>query len=225
VPRVPQNEFSLLLRVAGSINERPPYVDNKQVFESTVNLPGTAQTVPRGELFGLLYVLINTGRRASITYITDNKPNHDLYHNRDKSLVSANADMFADIYRNIEDKGITLVFKWMPSHIKTLAAKRAKAPAWVTDFEIEGNDQADRLADAAAVKFEQPLSAATPVLEFRKLLVAIQMRLLTILMTLPKRPEVHKAKLLKEPMLPIINRANIKGHDTFLIGDFLHCRR
>ena len=54
--------------------------------------------------------------------------------------------------------------------------KTFKKTEWVTSFEMEGNDQ----ADAVAVKFEQPNSVSASILKYRRLVLAIQMRLLTI---------------------------------------------
>ena len=62
--------------------------------------------------------------------------------------------------------------------------KMAKKPPWVTQFHLNGNDVADKLADVSVNTYEVPSSIAYPILKHRKLVLAIQKRLVVILMSI-----------------------------------------
>ena len=73
---------------------------------------------------------------------------------------------------------ITFELTWMPSHLRTRPDK--KRPEYVTDFDIEGNEVADQLAETAATKFRLPDLVALPYLTKLKLVMSIQRRLIAI---------------------------------------------
>ena len=74
-----------------------------------------------------------------------------------------NGDMYDLIYEYIRVKNIEFTLIWMPSHLKTNTKK--VRPEYVTDNDIEGNEEADRLADVAAAKFQIEDRFAIPYLE------------------------------------------------------------
>ena len=119
--------------------------------------------MPRGELFAIMYVLCRALAATTITFVTDNKGNFQLFHDKEKATRSNNKDIFNMIYELIQDKCISFELIWMPSHLKTRPDK--KRPEYVTDFDIEANDEADRLADVAANKYQIEVRFAAPYLQ------------------------------------------------------------
>jgi hypothetical protein len=101
----------------------------------------------------------------------------------------------------------------------------AKKPSWVTPFHLNGNDVADKLADVAANTYEVPSSIAIPIIKNRKLVLAIQRRLVVILMSLPARPAVHKPVTaindVDTPKPPSVNPD--LGHDIVERDSYLFC--
>ena len=153
---------------------------------------------------------------TNICFITDSLSKYNLYHNKGNVCVSVNADLFIELYKLITQKNIEFELKWMPSHLKTDETKRASKASWVTDFELEGNDLADKLADVAATKFQHKTCDTAHYIKYRKLVGDIQRRLLAILLTLPNRPSLLKNKALSTPKLSADRRALMNGHDAYI---------
>ena len=95
------------------------FIDEQLVFKVKTNLPGDVQTVPRGELFALWYVVLNACPSASITYITDSFINYDLFYDKERCVDSLNADLFRLLFSTAASKKLDLTVKWMPSHMLT----------------------------------------------------------------------------------------------------------
>ena len=75
-------------------------------FTSHFDLPGHIQTVPRGELFAVLYVVLKARKDSTIHFVTDNKGNLQLFHNKEEALRSMNKDIFDLLYETITDDRI-----------------------------------------------------------------------------------------------------------------------
>lgn len=84
----------------------------------------------------------------------------------------------------------------MPSHLDE-EGNGNEIPEWVevSDVDIAGNSQADKLARIAAKRACVPLNVSAPVLYYKSLVRRIQNRLATIVQNLPGRP-----KHVKEPV-------------------------
>ena len=64
------------------------------IFGIFFNLPGLVQTVPRAELYALLFVVENLDGNAVATYVIDNQGVHDLFHQGPALCkLSINADL------------------------------------------------------------------------------------------------------------------------------------
>ena len=72
----------------------------------------------------------------------------------------------------------------MPSHLATEPNK--KRPSFVTTFHVEGNDRADKMAAEAANSNQVDREVANRHIKLHKLTKAIQLRLATISLYLPK---------------------------------------
>ncbi len=98
-------------------------------------------------------------------------------------------------------KGILLTVRWTPSHL--LENPEKGVFSGISHLDILGNSQADKLADHAAVRACLPLNVTAPIQYYRKLAKRIQMRIATILLNLPHRPNPSKDKPNK-PELPTL---------------------
>ena len=69
------------------------------VWGQHFNLPGNIQTVPRGELYVLLYLVERLEPFAHVTYVTDNQKMSETYNKgKGAALKSTNCDLFKDIF-------------------------------------------------------------------------------------------------------------------------------
>ena len=169
------------------------------LFTFWSKLPGNIQTVPRAELKALLTVVENVELNGIITYHIDNKMVHDTYHKgKKRALLSANSDMFNDLFKSLKSRNITLTLRWMPSHTDEFPLK--PKPQWVTDFHTAGNTLADHQATIAAEAHQLPFALVEPILTNLKDLKIIQKRAVIIYQSLPDRVKPfkearHKIKL------------------------------
>jgi len=71
-----------------------------QIWGQSFNLPGEIQTVPRGELYVLQYLVEQASHHSHIEYVTDSKVNADLYNKGfDRATASSNCDLFKFIFK------------------------------------------------------------------------------------------------------------------------------
>ena len=71
-----------------------------QIWGQSFNLPGEIQTVPRGELYVLQYLVEQATHHSHIEYVTDSKVNADLFNKGfDRATTSSNCDLFKLIFR------------------------------------------------------------------------------------------------------------------------------
>ena len=149
------------------------------------NLPGTVQTVGRGELFALLVLARSLNPSSNVEFVTDNQ---NVQINFDKGEIACaltnNADLYKELFMHIKNQQLSIKVRWMPSHLKDGVKVR---PCDTSDIDIEGNDKADGLAETAAKFLKVPDHAAKKYIRHANLVKTIQKRLATILMYLPKR--------------------------------------
>ena len=137
------------------------------------NLPGPIQTVPRAELYVIVFLVQYAIPNSELLFVTDNQKNKELYcagHNKCKTSI--NADLFDIIFKLKEEKHIELTVTWMPSHLKE--ENPSDIPNFVTVTDIRGNGHADTAAGIAAVKHQVPLNAASKVLYYYRLVKKIK---------------------------------------------------
>ena len=92
--------------------------EGKLVWAMNFNLPGSTQTVARGELFALLRAAQLAEEDSEIDFVTDNQGNHKKFNgSRENALLSNNGDMFKLLFEEITVKNLTFTCRWMPSHI------------------------------------------------------------------------------------------------------------
>ena len=173
-----------------------------------LNLPGQIQTVPRAELFALHFLVNEAVSHSTLEFITDNQKNSETFNKgAEYAKNSINADLFKSIFCNIATKHLTLIVRWIPSHLAEKLAKNPNyvVPEFVSKLDIKAKDWADELAGKAAHSAEVPLNVSTPYLYHYHLIRRIQKRLVTILCTLPDRPKhIPKARIPKEELCTII---------------------
>ena len=82
------------------------------------NLPGAAQTVPRGELFAILYVIQRTSYNKTIKFVTDNlKVAQKYIEGKHNALLSTNCNLFKELFDIMHARNIKLTVSRMPSHL------------------------------------------------------------------------------------------------------------
>jgi len=111
----------------------------------------------------------------------------------------------------MQSKGLAFTAAWMPSHSKSDAAKRAKLPEWCLPWHVDGNDQADKAAEAAAASVDLDLNIVNPVLKYDKVPARIQARYAAILMHIE-----HRAIQRKDLPLPKEPKAQMPAVSTLL---------
>ena len=186
------------------------------------NLPGEVQTIPRGELYAIVIGVTLAPENSSIDFVTDNQGNYDKYNKgRDFAVLTANGDLFRQIFIAIQLKNIRLTVRWMPSHRKD----SDELPIGVSKRDVVGNNFADVEAGKAAVLHEVDLNASTNLLHYRYLAGRIQRRIVAILQSLPKRTNIEKP--LRIPFRPADLEALLphSQHVLYFSGDYVCCAR
>ena len=70
-------------------------------------------------------------------------------------------------------------------------------PDWANSFHVAGNNEADKLAEAAALRAQLDLNAISKVKYYTYLVAKIQLRFATIICNLPHRQKVYNPKVVK----------------------------
>ena len=168
-------------------------VEANLVWGHSFNLPGPIQTVPRGELFAILYVIQRTSYNKTIHFVTDNLKVAQKYNEgKDSALLSTNCDLFKELFEILHTRNIKLTVRWMPSH---LLETGHTPPESVSRIDILANDLADKQAGKAAKRHEISLNISTSFIYYHYLARRIQKRLSKIITCLPNR---HKRKVPKQ---------------------------
>lgn len=159
------------------------------IFGFSFDLPAEAQTVGRGELFSLLFVVQNLEEDVEFTYIIDNESVFKSYHYGPEACkLSNNADLYAQLFTLLSLTNLKLTLRWMPSHLKDTDVLQEG----ISRTDVLGNRVADRLAGEASWRFQVSLNASTPLVYYKSLVERIQRRLACILQNLPERKKVPK---------------------------------
>ena len=165
-------------------------------FGVSYKLPGEIQTFPRSEVSALATLVEHACEGSHITYIGDNLPVVEMFNKGyDHCSTSANCDLFKDIFMHIKVKKINIEVNWIPSHTDTDPTK--VLPAWATSFHVTGNNEADKLAESAALRAQLDLNSVSKVKHYTYLVAKIQLRFATIICNLPHRQKAHHLKAVK----------------------------
>ncbi len=195
-------------------------------------LPGEVQTVPRAELSILVTLVEIVEDKATIVYFGDNKQVVDLFNKGPNACAKAsNADLYKLLFKFIHDKQIDITVYWMPSHLNNPQAKTKKGkpkirPVWVHDYDIIGNNEADKLADRAAEMAELPSWLVEPLLENMYITRSIQLRIATIVCNLPHRKHNKKYCCSRAPSRDCESKQQALAksmHDTVTTNSVVKC--
>ena len=180
-------------------------------FGFSANLPGSIQTVGRGELYALLELTNQLLPHSIVEFVTDNLNVEQTYNKGHNAAINSNnCDLYKIIFDNIRDKHLILTVRWMPSHIKD--GKKVR-PSSVSDLDILANDKADELAGEAAELYQLPNAIANNIINNYLLVQRIQKRLASILLWLPTRESKSN---------PNPNNDIIKETKSFLLSQTKH---
>ena len=181
--------------------------EGSAVHAAHFNLPGSVQTVTRGELFSLVVLIRFLEPLSRIEFVTDNFNVYRTFNGGPMAGVnSANCDLYEEVFKAIYDKALHVKLRWIPSHIseKIKCGKLKQIPEGVSPKDISANDKADEYAAIAAEQFKLPEIITTPYVFQVKRIKRIQKRLTTIALYLPKRE--YKKECIPTEEKVIINK-------------------
>lgn len=113
-------------------------------------------------------------------YFTDNKNTIDThYKGRDRARPAANADMWVQLFPEIEKTQLHIHVFWMPSHTDT--------PELLEPCHVQGNNRADKLADYAASLQTLGRDQTKPILGTLNMQTLTQKHLVAVLKLMPPR--------------------------------------
>ena len=187
-------------------------------------LPGSIQTVPRGELYALVLLSILAEEYATIDFVTDNLGVSDSFNAGPKHCSSTNnCDLFHVLFRTIYNKALDFRVRWMPSHLLENPKKGVFTGVSLTD--LYGNQQADSQAGEASKEASRviPVEDATAIIFNLRLVVRIQRRLAAILMSMPDRPKVPKAPTI--PRVSLARLVDLSSHTIVESESHIRCVR
>ena len=89
-------------------------------YGAKFNLPGNAQTVRRGELYALVFLIDHIPECSDIEYVTDNHAVYTVFNQGPKkTLYTVNHDLYDHLYKALSNKAAQLSVRWVPSHLDT----------------------------------------------------------------------------------------------------------
>ena len=100
----------------------------------------------------------------------------------DRRRCGENADVWVALWNLVSTKSLRLTGKWVKAHLLEKPELRAKYPTACVD--VFGNACADQLAERAAIPAQVPDTVAKTVLSWQARTLAIQKRMVAILMHL-----------------------------------------
>jgi hypothetical protein len=192
----------------------------KLLFGIKSNVPGTVQTVSRGELYALALLVDHAIPGATYDFVTDNDGVFKVFNKGPLNCQSSsNVDLFKKIFKIISDKGLVVSVRWMPSHTDSVS----QLPAGVTELDRLGNEHADTLAKAAAKSVRLPDAATVSHIHYYKLTRRIQLRIACIIMNLPVRQHQRECReVIPRPRLESL--INESSHDIHRTNNRLLCK-
>jgi hypothetical protein len=135
------------------IVNRKPHFHNIEAIGGQV--PGE-QTVPRAELYVLLYLAERLEPYSIVTFVTDNQKTCETYNKgKQAAMRSTNCDLFKDIFSLIDMHSLSIHVRWMPSHLKPDDIR----PEGVSVLDVIGNNFADIQAGEAAKRRAVPVTS------------------------------------------------------------------
>ena len=201
------------LRRVGCAVARVSRATQNLEYGAKFNLPGSVQSVGRGEAYALLFLIEHAKALSDIEYVTDNEVVYNTFCAGPVGCArSLNSDLYRQIFNATVEKAIRLQVRWMPSHLdgegnKTKRKRNREGQFVVTmtnlshrasPFDIAANKIADTLAGEAAKRCNLPMHITSAYLYHYRLTKRIQYRLATILVQLP-----HRTKAAVEPAHPV----------------------
>jgi len=203
-------------------------LDKKPTYKMSTPLPGEVQSNNRAEIYAILIAVQNIELAGIIDFFTDNKIARDTYNKgKDRARLANHADLWSGIFQHIENKYIDLRVYWIPSHTDKHREKKEKAPSWMQEWHVRGNDEADTLAGAAAALHEIPSRIAQPIVKTCTDLRLIQNRLIMVTKMFPQR--AHTKTILKHVVYKptyqdkILELISSSKHDCILHNNRVHC--
>jgi len=184
------------------------------------------QSVPRSELTALCLVIEKVEAGGTVDFFTDSKITKDTFNKGvERARFAANSELWVQLFQNIKDKHITVQVYWMPSHTKDDPAKKAKAPLWMKEWHVKGNDQADANADMAAALHTVPRDTAKGPLKVVSNLKLMQERHCAVAKLFPAR---QRNTVKNEEQMPSRNARIYKAirdspHIAVQNGSRIHC--
>lgn len=144
---------------------------NKQpVFDASMPLPGEIQSNSMAEIYAILTTVRLLEIAGKIYFFTDNKPAINTYNKgKDRARLACHADLWAEVFDHIERKHIDLNVYWIPSHTDKHKDELEKAPAWMKEWHVKGNNVADNLAGKAAELHAVPEEQANKIIKYTKI--------------------------------------------------------
>jgi len=162
-------------------------------------LPGQQQTVPRAELYALLLSVLHVEVDGVIDFFTDSLITANTFNKcPDRAKFANDADLWCQLFQHISIKNLLVRMYWMPSHTDTNLAKKKKAPPWMQEWHVKGNNAADNCANDGAAFHAIPEDKAKPVLDKLKNLMLVQSRIIHAIKMYPQR-KCNKKPLLEQP--------------------------
>ena len=176
-------------------------------------LPGEFQTIPRGELFAICFVVCKV-KCGPLKIVSDSLVNVKLFNGcRTIALSSTNADLFKQMFDHIDKhEALSVEVIWVPSHFdiaKKSNKMRDKLPfGFIAEYGW-GNALADLLADKAAARCQLDVNIVKSVKYHHFLVKRIQARFVIILQNMPPRKKV--VKTIVEAVKPDVIDFDIKS--------------
>ena len=207
------------------------HVDNnaphKPLYNMSMPLPGDIQTVPRAELTAVLVTVSNIEYFGTIDFFTDSEITKDTYYKgKHRAKHANNADLWTELFQLIDTKNIDLRIYWMPSHTADNPEKRSKAPDWMEDWHVKGNDMADVLAGQAADMHRVPTTVSAGINKIHKDLRLIQKRHIAVAKLWPRRDhnKVTPEHTYKPTYIDKIQEAAAESkHACIIQGSRIYC--
>lgn len=105
----------------------------------------------------------------------------------DRAKFASNADLWCQFSQSISIKNLLVRVYWMPCHTETQPAKKKKAPSWMQEWHVQGNNAADKCANNGAAVHAIPEDKARPVLDRYANFMSIQSRIIHAIKLYPQR--------------------------------------
>merc|ERR1712194_134592 len=186
-------------------------------------LPGPTQTVPRSELFALLWVLRQADPDKQVEIATDSKVTCSIYHARDAAEAEErdgdhvlHHDLWYALQRALFRRSATATVRCVKKH--AMEKPEFIGQYSLTTTDVLGNACADWLAGQGTIVAAPSLRDQAHVLQAISMVGRIQLRLVAILgwwaEKIPRAESTHK-----KPRVAIISEIGRSLRTTHIIFD------